>query len=220
MVVTKRSDMIIQKLIGEIMAGEKGQDGRLPSANQISEEYGISIVTVREALKILEAMGIVTIEHGKGIFVGSPEKIIEDLLEVRLLIEADTARQAAEHITPEKLETLKVIYERMIDPLIQENDVEYSSLDYELHHQIALIGGNRILLKMLENVRIVMSQQILESNRDSRTERESHRKHEALVLAIGDGDAESAQNIMREHLIGVYRAYERSRELGKGENNV
>jgi GntR family transcriptional repressor for pyruvate dehydrogenase complex len=213
MVVTKRSDIIIQRLFGEIMKGEKGREGRLPSANQLSEEYGISIVTIRESLKILEAMGILTIEHGKGIFIDSPVQIMGDVLDARILIETASAGMAAERVTDENLQKLEEIYGEMDDVLKRGDNVRYSSLDYDFHHQIAFMGGNKILLKMLERIRVILYLQLLTSNRDNQTERTSHKMHRNIINAIASKDSVKTKEAMGEHLRIVAETYKKGLPL-------
>ena len=79
MATSKRSELVLRRLFADIVGRE--HSGKLPSVHEIAKTYGISTASVREALKTLETVGIITLTQGKGIFVESSHEIISDLLE-------------------------------------------------------------------------------------------------------------------------------------------
>lgn len=98
-------ELMKQKIIG----GEWAPGDRLPTLQQLAVDFSVSVTTVREALRILESQGNVSIEHGRGMYVRNDPLLLDDpaagleeldnisivdLLEARLLIEPELAALA------------------------------------------------------------------------------------------------------------------------------
>ena len=200
MVTFKRSDEVLQRLFTDILGGKQGTSGKLPSAQAISEEYGISTASVREALKILEAMGIITLSQGKGIFVDDSTEIIHDLLEARRILEGYNAVQAAKRRSDKDVVVLERLIEQM-NQAIQIADISaYSQLDGELHLLIASLSHNRILNKVLETLKLILYVQQVRVNRVPTLLAASHKYHALLVESIKDGDPKAARTHMEDHI--------------------
>src|SRR5688500_2258012 len=132
-VIAKRntSQQVVDALCGKLRSGAYRVGDRLPSEPELGAELGVSRSTVREAVRELTALGIVEIQHGRGTFVRSlrpdlllrgdslteppNDRIREELLEVRGIVEPEAAALAAERATAEEIERLHYDVERLAD---------------------------------------------------------------------------------------------------------
>src|SRR5208337_2985370 len=119
----KVSDLIIEQIKRVIHAGMLKPGDRLPSERELAEGFQASRISIREALKRLEASGLVTVKVGSGVFVAQMDSkpmsaslfsilriqngTVDDLTEARLIFEPSVARLAAEKVTPEDIATLE-----------------------------------------------------------------------------------------------------------------
>src|SRR5450830_287761 len=114
------STQIARSLVEKVVGGSYTADALLPTEFQVAQEYGVSRTVMREALKLVEAKGLISIEHGRGTRVLGRDKwnildatvieymsgtngvvhILEDLLETRWLIEVEAAALAAKRGGP------------------------------------------------------------------------------------------------------------------------
>lgn len=156
-------DKAAEDLIALIHSGGYGPGDKLPIEPVLAEMAGVSRNTVREALRILASRNILTIRQGAGTFVsdkqGVPDdplgfsmatdrrKLIQDLLQVRTIVEPPIAALAAQNATAEEVEALERILlqiERRIHGL-----EDYSEQDVEFHVQIARCTHNQVMSNLL-----------------------------------------------------------------------
>jgi GntR family transcriptional regulator, transcriptional repressor for pyruvate dehydrogenase complex len=193
-----------------LMPGDK-----LPSELELVETLGVGRSSVREGIQLLESIGIVNVEQGKGTFLSSTiggglRRVIDwaygddadrlpiDLLEARFIVETAQARLAALRATDEEVEELKRISS---DPGHVEGEAQgmlESGLDY--HHHIARAAHNDILLIMSNAVRPLI---IPDADAKPRSPKEIASLlgwHTQITAAIARRDPDAAANAMRQHL--------------------
>ncbi|QQP92799.1 FadR family transcriptional regulator (plasmid) [Skermanella rosea] len=202
-IVWRIQDMIQS---GEIKPGEK-----LPSQRDLAVRFSISRASLREAMSVLETLGSIRIEPGRGAVVcaeGSqpgwrfgnriPK---EDVFQVRLHVEAYTAGLAAPRITQSEVDELRRTIGEM-RTCFEEGQLEgVARTDLHFHTAIVTAAGNRVFTDMYQS----FSAMILESHRAPLTARdrlyEPVAEHESIVAALERHDAEGAVYHMRYHLI-------------------
>jgi GntR family transcriptional repressor for pyruvate dehydrogenase complex len=188
----------------------------LPSEGQLATQFGVSRSILREALRILEATGVVTVVNGKGAMVKpitgevlaaffaraarNRREAILEVLEVREGIEAQSASLAAGRRTLDDVAKLQQLVDRMGEHLADK--AVYSELDIELHLAIAGASGNTMLYHLIESIRGALEESIrtrryLEAT-PTVTEH-TQQLHEAIVAAIAGGDARGAREAMARH---------------------
>ena len=198
----------IQEMIasGEIKEGEK-----LPSQRDLAQHFNISRPSVREALSVLETLGFIRIEPGRGAIVcaeGSsggwrfgnriPK---EDVFQLRLLVEGYTAGLAASRISIQEIAGLRKSIARMRQ-CIQNGHLEGAAqADLSFHTTIVSAAGNQAFADMYQS----LSGMVLESHRTPLSARnrllEPISEHESIVAALERHEAEGAVYYMRYHLI-------------------
>lgn len=207
MTISNTTSQATRRII-ELVAEDHLLDGaRLPSAQSLSSLFGISIIQVREALKYLESIGILEISHGRGVFVRLRANVIDDLLEVRRVVECHSTRVAARVRTTTDIKELRKLLEEMSAAKAEQRFDQYTGLDLRFHRKIAEIAGNPIIERVLENVRTIMQFHLLAINVEQGVLRISMRLHEELVNLIEQGDADAAEQAMGRHMSDISRKY-------------
>ena len=163
---TRLYEDIADQLISLIQDGTLAPGDRLPSERQLAEDLQVSRTAVREALHSLASMGYIESRVGEGTYVKQltldsimhplssmlikDEKLIRELIDVRILLETETAKLAAQAITPDKADKL---YESLT---IMEESVARGGSgltgDNAFHNTIADITGNDALRMILTRV--------------------------------------------------------------------
>ncbi|GAB2913253.1 FadR/GntR family transcriptional regulator [Streptomyces heilongjiangensis] len=197
--------------LGLVPGGE-----RLPAERDLAERLGISRVTLREVLKVLQEQGLVEARRGRygGTFVlpraespGEDELRrrlkdidVEDTLRFREVLEVGAAGLCAAHsLTDEQAERLRTALARTRDAPL----AEYRRQDTLLHLTLAELSGSPSLAAQYAGVRAAVNDLLDCIPLLVRNLEHSQQQHATLVEAVLDEDAEAAREIMREHCAGT-----------------
>jgi DNA-binding FadR family transcriptional regulator len=206
----------LEQILQVVRLGLVPGGGRLPSERELADRLGISRVTLREVLKVLQDEGLVESRRGRygGTFVvprtGIPgeeelrrriEKTdVEDLLRFREVLEVGAAGLCAAHgLTGEQAGRLR-------DALAGTHDAplaDYRRRDTLLHLTLAELCGSPSLAAQYAAVRAQVNDLLDCIPLLVRNLEHSQHQHTALVEAVLDGDADGAREIMREHCAGT-----------------
>lgn len=211
------SQVIVDQIRLLIHQGKLNPGDRLPSERELCTRFGVSRVTVREALRVLEAGGLVEIRVGAhgGAFVTTPSHArvgegLADLLklspltahevtEARMVFELGVVPIVVERATREDIAGLKEICAKQRAAL---KDQSYSmTLSAEFHIRVAACTHNAAIEMLVQS----FHGPLLMSLKEAQTlaplmGRRGNAEHLAFVEAVERGDAEGASKIMREHL--------------------
>jgi GntR family transcriptional regulator, transcriptional repressor for pyruvate dehydrogenase complex len=198
-----------------ILDGRLAPGQRLPSERALSEALGISRPTVREAIRSLQAMHILESRHGAGTFVASlsveellgPLQFVlsladgglEQLFEVRLLLEPGAAALAAERVTPQALTALRECAARARAETLDDPEAMLR-LDTELHERIVRASANPLLEHLWAATSALGAESRAYTARLPGILRQTIAEHQAIVDAIATGDADAAQTAMASHI--------------------
>jgi GntR family transcriptional regulator, transcriptional repressor for pyruvate dehydrogenase complex len=190
---------------------------RLPSIADMSRRFGVGHPTLREALKKLETLGIVSIRHGSGVYVGHTnnallisnpvfsgaftEKLLLDLIEARIPIELTSVRLAAVNATPENLREMRSLLARAGESL--DDDVELSRVNMAFHREIAVASGNSVLSQLLEVLTNVFQDEQRAILDIYGSRQKDHREHVEIFEALAARNPGLAVERMSAHLEGV-----------------
>ncbi len=214
----KVSSQIAEQIRSSILAGEFNPGDKLPPERELAEMFGVSRPSVREALNILAAAGLVESYQGGGTVVkslvetttGSPlSELIKaereralDVIEVRKSMEAWTAYYAAQRALPEDLRRLESIVAEMEQNLGETKSSQ--DLDANFHIVIAQATHNVVWLHMMQSIFDAMKEFQQGVWRAVYLTEEDHRllyrHHRAVFEAIRDRNPERARDEMLTHL--------------------
>lgn len=193
----------------------------LPSQRRLAADLQVSRTALREALSILETLGLIRIEQGRGTFVAAPgaggidgaagraasgpqrfaaRYAPEEVYQFRLIAEPSTAALAARYVTGEQLARLEGNL-RAFKAATRDMDlVSVAQLDFEFHRLVAAFSGNRLLADLHHTYyQVVLESQRLPLARHSRLW-EAAVEHERILKALALHDPEGAAHYMRVHI--------------------
>jgi DNA-binding GntR family transcriptional regulator len=207
----------VYEALAEMIISRQLQPGQHLVELELAEVLGVSRQPVREALQRLHTEGWVDLEPGYGAFVHVPtEDEADQLLTARTILESESARLAATHVTDESVETLRRLCQDGVDA-IEADDIEaFVRANSAFHAAVTDLSGNRVLSDFASQVdrRVRWYYQPVAAQRG----REACTEHTAVIDAIAAGDRETAAQVMREHTERTRQAYHQTREA-KGEHD-
>ena len=185
---------------------------RIPPASRISidslaRQLGVSQTPIREALSMLEGVGLVTKERFVG-YCSAPQlnrRQFDELYEARLLMEPFVARQAAERMSDAELKALSGLAHAMEPGESQTSYHRFADQDSQLHDLIALGGGNRIIQDSL--ARLHTHLHIFRLRFHSEVTTGAHAEHAVLIDALERRDGAAAEAAMRAHIEKSYARF-------------
>lgn len=212
----KVSELLARQIVDKILQGALTDGEPLQTEREMMASYGVGRSTVREALRLLETRGVVTIKQGLNggpivripratdlseslsLFLSFAGASLQDLLTTRLALEPVIAVLAAEHATPQDVTELEECVERMQSDL---RDSTMFRAENELFHTIvARIAGNPVLLTFIESVKGISDGMTAGVSYSERRRLAVAQAHARIVGAIADNDQEHAGEEMRRHL--------------------
>ena len=198
---------VYEALVELVIAGRLSSGQHLVET-ELARQLGVSRQPVREALHRLEAEGWVDLRPNQGAFVHVPtDREVDQLLDVRELLEVETARLAARAVTADQLARLRAIC-RDGEAAVAAGDTErFVSLNNSFHAALAEVGGNAVLAELSAIVgrRARWYYRLVAPMR----EHESCAEHLAMIEAIEAGDGEQAAKVARGHVERTRNAYHR-----------
>ena len=161
------SDSVI-RAIKEMIAEEEFKPGdKFYSENELTKQLGVSRSSIREAVKILETTGFVSVSQGKGIFITdrqglrfkefstwlkNNEQAIRDNFEVRMILESKVARYAAEKADAEDIRKLEEAHAAFIKFSRESNTEEAIVCDGRFHRRLAAATKNKTLHVLMKAI--------------------------------------------------------------------
>lgn len=207
-------DVATNSIITMIQNKEYDDDGYLPSEGDLAIKLEVSRSTIREAVRSLEVRGFVIRKHGKGVQVSDnsvgvmtrslsdmllkDDVILDELLEIRIVLEPACAFLASSFATKEHLKELTQLI-----GIMESDDIDddaYYDADLKFHVIIAKASGNRIHQAIITAYTPILRELIISSSpANCRLEKEFH-YHRNVLEAIKNRDGKLAQEHMAIHL--------------------
>ena len=216
--INSRAERIADQLLELISVSKLNPGDRLPPERQLSELLEVSRPSLREALHILQARGLVAIKHGQGTFVEEPlvaqelrasvfsrEHDLNELYDAREVLEVPAAKWAAQKATKEDIRTLRATLNQM-SAIAESDDVDYEQLkflDAKFHLTIVGIAENRFINQTLHVLQEVMGMSMETTLRLPGRIEISANEHLAILDALERGDGELAAKLTHAHIAGA-----------------
>ena len=218
---------VLDSIEEQLLSGDVKPGDRLPSERDLAADLGVGRSSVREALHVLEVMGLIRTATGSGpqagaIVIAAPSGgmstllrlqvaaqgfPLADVVQTRLVLEdAVVARLSAD---PRRdLAGIRGILTAMdADDLTAP---EFLALDAELHYALAEASGNTVIAAMMAGLRTAIESYVLEGSAriedwDAMASR-LRTEHHAIVDAVEAGGADAARALVHDHITGYYTA--------------
>ncbi len=219
------SKQVAQVLAERIITGGLSTGSLLPPERELGESLGVSRTVVREATKLLESQGLVSIEHGKGTVIREARQetvvdslklllrrrapILQDLLEVRLILEVEIASFAAIRRTEANLQELQKQLKIMREQ--PDRPSGYVDADVAFHLEIARATQNPVFLILLEPLSDLLRESRIASFCGAKMVQARTRQHERIYRSILEKNVEESRAAMREHLSDTGKDLRRGR---------
>ncbi len=228
-VVARASSSIAGQIRAAILGGKLSEGERLPPERELAEQFGVSRVTVRDALRALEAMGLIEVRVGArgGAFVTAPTGSIvaqtmsdmmmmqvltpADIVEARLIVELGTVTLAAARATEENLAALRDLDMRAHEALATKTYTR--ELSWEFHALLATAAQNRAVEGLTHSFRSSLSMYPIRAREGERAHERTVEEHGRILEALERRDAVTARRELADHLLRGTGLEERESDL-------
>ncbi|MGO2660391.1 FadR/GntR family transcriptional regulator [Mycetocola reblochoni] len=212
---------VADALLERVVSGELPAGSELPSEAELATAHGVSRVTMREALKRLQAQGVVGASQGRRGVVrprqdwndldaillaavrtdgSDAASASRELVELRAVIESGAAALAAGHRTGEDLDELDRLTGRMRDAHAAGDVAGFVSADIDFHDVILRASGNRFLTVVFAPLGRLLEQKRAQTSAVAEIRVNAIAMHEAVAAALRSGDSERSRLAMAAHL--------------------
>ena len=210
-------------LDSQILAGELANGSQLPPERDLAVRLGVSRGAVREAIRVLQAQGIIVTHSGRShgtriqsmpsnalgrilrLQLALDALTVADLTETRIALERAACAAAARHRRPETLATAAALLERM---LVVQDPIAFNQLDTDFHIALAETGGNRLTRDLTAAIREVIQVPIqVAENRIAdwtRLRQALIHEHNGIYEAISAGQPNLAMERAETHIRNAY----------------
>ncbi len=216
------SDQIFDYLFNEIKSGNMKPGDKLPNERELAQELGVSRPSLREALRAMSSLGLVTTRQGGGSYINEYDDVylksilqymtvistdlIFDLMQVRKALEAEAAMLAAGNATEEQLEEISryaeertKLYDENKDDLSKVRE-ELNRLDYLFHKTIAEASGNRVIGAFITTIHTTITAHQNRASSKAMLGQIVNESHRDIVAALRRRDEVQAKEMMYRHL--------------------
>ena len=214
----QRAARIATQLMDLIELKKLSPGDKLPPERQLADLLAVSRPSLREALHILQAQGLVQIKHGQGTFVQEPIVAQElrasmmskthglnELFDAREVLEVPASKWAAEKATKEDIRLLRTTLNQ-IDTVTASHPIDFDQLqllDAKFHLTIVGVAGNRFINQTLNVLQDVMRMSMETTLRLPGRSEISRSEHSEILMAIENGDGELASKLTLKHITGA-----------------
>lgn len=223
-------EVVLKSVEADLRAGRLKVGDQLPGERSLAEMHGISRASVRDAIRILDAMGMVRTSTGSGpnsgavvisnpavglsatlrLHVASRQLPVADIVESRVLLETWAAQSADLEANPERsarvlARTAELLTAMDVPGLDRE---AFHALDAQFHVLLSSLAGNAVIESMMESLRLSISDYVSESIEGEESWQQIstvlRTQHHGIHEAVAAGDGKEAARLLREHIEWFY----------------
>jgi len=224
---TRVAEEVADRIRALILDGTFPQDQPLPSERVLTEQFGVSRGSIRDAFRMLEMIGLLETRHGRGTFpreltvdrlvaplasmMTFQHDLQDELLDVRRMFEPAVARVAATRATDEDFADLQ----RILDAQHRKLKKGQSAIveDTEFHAALARSTRNRVIVSLMATLNDLLVESRKLTLRQKGRPAKSVEGHEAVVAALRRRDADGAARAMSNHIDQIADLQLHAREL-------
>lgn len=206
-------ESLSHEILGTIRSNNLTVGEALPSSRELASRFGVTVPSVREALRRLEATDLVELRHGSGTYVGPSinrrildnpyyapvgTDAVQELYDARIAIEPGIAALAAVHRDEEAIERLTLAADHALK---EHSEVEIG----HFHVELAEASGNRALHELLVAL-LSLYERVQQTSRFHYDREQDHLEHCEIVDAVRRGDPVEAEHRTKRHLTNLKNA--------------
>ncbi len=206
---------IVEQIENRVLEGQLKVGDRLPSERELAEQFAVSRIAVREAIKALVEKGLVEIRPGRGTFITNGTQSVvrrsldmlmkfgpgdgsSGLVEVREILEPEIAALAATRIAEEQIAVMKEAV-GVMDTALENVDV-YVEADLKFHLALAQATQNPIIPLLMDSIIDLLREQRKRIALVRGGLQRGQYHHKKILTAVIRRDPEAARNAMQRHL--------------------
>jgi GntR family transcriptional repressor for pyruvate dehydrogenase complex len=207
-------EQVAERVLSHIVQTGLHEGDRLPTERELATRLAVSRASVRQAIAVLEAQGILEVRHGNGTFMRQVDRSSEpfarlllrrrrlpEVLEAREALELKIAELAAKRRTAADVEAIEAALARM-EGEVTDGDIGVDG-DKAFHHAVALASHNTLLCELMEYSAEDIEETRVESLSQPGRPPQSLVDHRRIADAIRVGDVREAVEAMRAHIFLV-----------------
>lgn len=209
---SKLIDSVVKKLLEPIEQGQWAAGQMLPGQRELAERLEVSRPSLREAITVLETLGVVRSLPGKGVMVlerqgkalaevRAPGASLEDVLQLRYALEPFTAGLVAQTAASADLSQLRLLLLDMREAVEDRNPSLLAGAYTAFHRQLVALSSNPIFLSVSRQIGDALEQSDALMTRNVEYAEEVLQEHETILRAIRNHDSEQASRAMRQHIL-------------------
>ena len=220
-------DRVLHHVEAELLAGRLRVGDRLPGERTLAAELGISRASVREGIRVLEAMGVIRTAVGSGpdagavvvadtsagitsalrLHLASNTLPVADVVRTRVLLETWAVREAARRPAKGQLAAARALLDKMDETDAVE---DFLHLDAEFHVTLSRAAGNAVVAAIMTALRGAIHGYVLAAAATSQSDwppmaRRLRRQHRNVLAAVEAGDGDRAARLVGRHIEDFYR---------------
>lgn len=193
-------ELVLERIRTAIITGEL-LEGELHSAPVLGQAMGVSATPVREAMMELAREGLVETVKNKGFRVkGLTDEELDNLAEIRLLIEPPTVAKVVGLISNDMFDRLEEIADKCFEAAEREDVLEYLMYDREFHALVLAPAGNEQLVDLATSLRRRTRMYGLNALAKAGELGKSAREHHELIEHLRNENTEAAVAVMERHI--------------------
>jgi DNA-binding FadR family transcriptional regulator len=217
--------IVLEKIESDLLDGALGPGDRLAPERELAATLGVGRSSVREALRVLEVMGLIRTGTGSGptagaIIIATPRGglsallrlqvaaqgfPIDDVMRTRLVLESAVAGALASDPQRDTASARTIVDAMDAEGL---SPAEFLALDAQLHLALAEASGNAVIAAMMSGLRSAIESYVLAGAEQipdwDATVTRLRSEHRAIVAAVDAGDAIAARTLIHDHITGYY----------------
>jgi GntR family transcriptional repressor for pyruvate dehydrogenase complex len=219
----KVASLVARQIVRNIADNGNVVGDALEPESAMLDRFGVSRASLREALRILETHGLITIKPGPGggpsiagvdsrdfarmstLFFQVLQVRFREVVEARLIIEPVMAGLAAARHSPELEGELEEIVRQGNEA---ENDTAWIAASDAFHGAVLGMSGNALLNLIAKALKDIYTDRVSGFNFPTKERSQVRRVHEKIAQAIVKGDAKVAETLMRDHMVAYARNVE------------
>ena len=217
----KLSNQVAEQIQQLILSRDLKHGDRLPTERELGETFKVSRTVIREAIRTLEAHGLVNSQTGSGtyvramqgkdvasslgMFINSQHKpfSLDALMEIRQVLEIEMVKLAAQRATEDNITQLESNLDMMYKTI--NNADEFSKWDLEFHLTLADACGNQLFGIVLEPLTESLLELIWTGTTTPGAAQDACQYHRDILDCVKNKDSKGAVRVMRAHLAQAYR---------------